>query len=778
MKSNFFILLFLLLGISLTAQNTLDINSAPTNKPMSSYLNGIGRNHFRAFTKEGQVVGSSNVTKYENKFMQKVEIVGNIKNNFANQGRSVYRFGHNISDGNNLSYSIFSSDVHQPGWHWATKYESGGDPATVEANSPHSDVLGAGVHRYFFKHEENRNVDLVPNFQDEALNLNSQNATTKVVEFTTNTAGYALEYKIDVGVGVGLNSTGGLYVDHLNSSGTVIKTDPIAVFNSPDPAKLQSDYVQTRVKAEIGTVKLKFRVAGTGSGVTRTYGWYVRPAITTTPISTTTSSSTYFDARDILHVHYSFYSKVTVGKGGKGRLKIEFFNDGGIIQNTSKTYETKANPVNEKQEEYVQWLITPPQGTKTVKFSVEQVQNYGGYVTASDLNFSELLDKYSGYTVTVNYPNVVGDLIGENNGTPKLCPQSYTKTLTDSEVEWTLSDDDVAMLKPTFSSSYEVLQVGGPRIVTGTKIPWGIMEVDFRIKATNSDAIGYCGYILSVNQPNDLGEVDDQMIARTSKDIYLKLASPLYAGLDSLAIRQSHAISVPEVHHPEIFPSSSGKDMNEVYNLTPVTYDPITNLPLPILRAKHYLSIGYDDIDYYLQEASLLKSDLAIVANIGTGFPEEVEGLLAYLDAKKQRDPSFPKVAYLELGSELMGYWNKGSDHTSTPTQLGKYCLPFAKRIKQNLIFKTTRPVKVATNSTYNFTLEFQGSNLELSSIPTRIDEWLTAMTDGNELLVDYLNIHNYPCNKLATTAFDSDKVKNLLAVNDVLRTGAIQNVA
>jgi hypothetical protein len=630
MKSHFLKLLFVLFSNMLLAQNTLDINSATTNKPMSSYLNGIGRNHFRAFTKEGQSTSSDNVTKYESKFLQKVGIVGNIENKFASQGRGAYRFGHNISDGNNLSYSIFSSDVHQPGWHWATKYESGGDPAVVEANSPHSDVLGAGVHRYFFKHEENRNVDLVPdNISNQSQNLNSLNAATKIVEFTTNTNGYALEYKVDVGIEVGLNSTGGLYVDHLNSSGATIKTDILQVFNTPSATILQNNYIQTRVKAEIGTAKLKFRVAGTGSGVTRTYGWYVRPAIATVPISTASNSSTYFDARNISNVHYSFYSKVSVSPNGKGKLKIEFFNDNGIIQSTTKTYETAANTLTYTVDEYVQWLVTPPSGTKTVKFTVEKLPGYSGDIRASDLNLSELLEKYSGYTVTVNYPNSVGNAIGANIGTTKPCPSSYTKTLTDLEVEWTLTNNDVDMLKPTFSSNYEVLQVGGPRIVAGAKIPWGIMEVDFRIKAIGSDAIGYCGYILSVNQPNDPGEVDDQMIARTSDNIYLKLASPLYAGLDTLAIRQSHAIVVPTIHHPEVFLTSENKGANQIYSPTASGTQ---------IKAKHYLSVGYDDIDYYLQEASLLKSDLAIVANVGTGFPEEAEGLLAYLDAKKQKE--------------------------------------------------------------------------------------------------------------------------------------------
>jgi hypothetical protein len=141
----------------------IETTTTPTPNTMVSHLNGVARNHVR-----GDLADDLGLPTWkEQRFNDKIEKFGSMQNNFSGGGKSLYRLGHNVSDGNYNYWDIDGFAVTSPGWHWATAYKTGdgnetwittstgakysiGDQSTP---SSFSADLGAGIHRFWYVHQ-------------------------------------------------------------------------------------------------------------------------------------------------------------------------------------------------------------------------------------------------------------------------------------------------------------------------------------------------------------------------------------------------------------------------------------------------------------------------------------------------------------------------------------------------------------------------------------------------------------------------------------------------
>jgi hypothetical protein len=666
MKNSFIAFILTFVSCLVWGQTVPTITVSPTTpaqKPtMSSYLNGISRNHFNGFKSKG--IPSLADSLLESRFDDKTRIYRNIQNSFATTGggKNVYRLGHNISDGN-FDYQIASYNVSQPGWHWASKYLSDGNQYTVfNTNSPINDSVGAGIHRYFFLQSDPRKLQL-------PINTN---------------------------------------------------------YNYPDVNFFWNN--QSVLNSD---------AAGNWKQFNFTYSGFVS---------------------------FQLFAKVNVPDTTTvGGIRVWVNNGSGWV--ILKDYPGRG-------DNYLKINFTTPAGTNQLAFQVYKTAGSQS-ISASEWNLSEQTDRYSGYAARVNY---------NNNATTGLsCPKSKVFTLPTQNFG-TLDLASVDTLLPTTPD--EFVQIGGPKIAVGSKLSVGIYEIDFRIMDTTTKDIAYCGYVVSVNPP-----ADSSKLIRLQDDIDLLISSPSTANASNNAstILGAHRKLISSIKAPRVAkkgtPEYNSKNEQSIYSSTTA-----------IDTSRHFLPATYDAFEHYLREADSLNANLAIVLNIATGYPEEAEGLLAYLKARTKN------VAYVELGSELMGFWNKGSgyDLYYTPQKLGQGTYPFANKIKSSTV-PGIASTKIATTSTYNFLLEFWnfdtiGSpnyvNNQISGISDRVDKWLDALTTpGGTLLVDYLNIHNYPMGELAQKNFvladvngivtfkNPEKVKDLLAVNEAFGTTIMDSI-
>jgi hypothetical protein len=347
-----------------------------------------------------------------------------------------------------------------------------------------------------------------------------------------------------------------------------------------------------------------------------------------------------------------------------------------------------------------------------------------------DSSVYRYFDKYCGFTININYVNSI---------TIQSHRNSFSVDIPTNNSGYTIPTNFVWY--PTAISSIGtpiIEQIFGP--VRGETVCPGAYLVQFRI--TSGDDISYCGFVLSVNRIGSW-----HTMVRTQDDLYLTINPSTATG----TAKERHSRKVTLNHCKIAYGSQAALyDPNIIY--------PYSNTKSDTLATAVQLHpVGYDNLEKYLSEADSLDADLSIVLNIGTGYPEEAVGLLEYLSERGYN------VAFVELGSELMGTWNIGSSvFGSTPQTLGAATLRFAKRIKTDV--PTTH---VATTSTYNFSLDFN-NNLG-QTISQKIQAWLGALTQNGICYVDYVNIHNYPNDATAKLAFDTIKVKKLLAINEAL---------
>jgi len=92
-----------------------------------------------------------------------------------------------------------------------------------------------------------------------------------------------------------------------------------------------------------------------------------------------------------------------------------------------------------------------------------------------------------------------------------------------------------------------------------------------------------------------------------------------------------------------------------------------------------------DDINYFIDEAAQLNADMIIGVNVGSGTIAEAVALVQYFKDNNLLD----KVAYFEMGNELMGNWQKGyctdsngQDIACTPEDYASYVVPFIDAMK------------------------------------------------------------------------------------------------
>jgi hypothetical protein len=338
-------------------------------------------------------------------------------------------------------------------------------------------------------------------------------------------------------------------------------------------------------------------------------------------------------------------------------------------------------------------------------------------------NHKNGVDKFSAFTLTINYKNSITDI---------YCPvKSYNVDLSTNNGTTMVP----AFAPPTATANGSVItgvQISGPP--PGTEVSEGCYLIEY--KFLNGDDISYCGFVLSVSSPSTEFTMDTK-----TTDALLEI------DLDDPAL-----LTLPaKVRHSKEFTIAHHRVNDDITGTSRVAWQ--------------VQSVGYDQIEAYINEAASLNAELAIVLNIGTGYPQEAVGLLEYLAEKEQQ------VAHVELGSELMGFWNKGSVKypdlsTLTATELGELTLPFARALENSPnAFVSATPV--ATTSTYNFSIDFPG---QASNIETKIEDWLRALTSNGKCYVDLINIHNYPTRDTRLLTFDGDKVDKMLAINQALQ--------
>jgi hypothetical protein len=412
-------------------------------------------------------------------------------------------------------------------------------------------------------------------------------------------------------------------------------------------------------------------------------------------------------------------------------------------------------------------------GTRRFIFTTDENQNH------SQLN-------YSGFAVTINYDNHVGNLLMSNYAQlPKSTTIYTTGACFKIDSCWVDSTQNPPVTRcikkdTTFAQAIvipngyfqsvvhavpgcTVRQVGGP--LEGQAVKKGWYEMNYRITHTNG-AVGYWGFIICVS---------DQTIAtklvRQQRDTMLLLRpNPANHTLGTSALlRHSYVVTV------KCTKLSTNPQANEMLIDSLGQYAAANDAP----TTGQY---GYDDIEYTMRETSDFQADLAIVANIATGYPEELVGLLEYLRE------SGVKVAFVELGSELMGTWNKGGNRWlgnecitptpqnftigCTPAELASTTLPFALQMRNSPI-KTISETKIALTNTYNAYFDFACFTGRPRDV---LQAWIAPFLASNA--VDYVNVHTYPAHFIGSQAFSAQKAINLVGYYQEFYTKTVPQVA
>jgi Secretion system C-terminal sorting domain len=351
------------------------------------------------------------------------------------------------------------------------------------------------------------------------------------------------------------------------------------------------------------------------------------------------------------------------------------------------------------------------------------------------------VDQCMGYTVNINYPNSI---------TFQKVPKSHSLVFGAS----------LPNLRDSFQVSagvglnVQIQQIGGP--LPGTVLPVGSYELDFRILATDPTDIdrvemSYYGVVVSI-----IGSNPSKKLVRTMGDTLMVLNVNKPG-----SIREKHREQF-QLIYPRAITSSfnAGAIQFATYSDSKGNVYPIaTNSGLQSLeKACQARPFGYDDITVALEEAKRINADLSICINISTGFPEEAKALVDYINSEYPQ----VKVKIIELGSELMGYWNKNTPQS--PQGLARLTRPFARHLKANF---GTDQLKIATTSTYNFWTSFD-NNGGLNNPQDIVRIWLSGLAAKNgSPLIDLLNIHTYPNNGTAAMQFDQAKARSLLSIAD-----------
>jgi hypothetical protein len=309
----------------------------------------------------------------------------------------------------------------------------------------------------------------------------------------------------------------------------------------------------------------------------------------------------------------------------------------------------------------------------------------------------------------------------------------------------------------TSSSVFEVIQIDGPAVNCKVLTP-GCYELDYRITNKEGD-VAYWAIIFSVNNPSNSGK-----IVRLQDDVLNVLDPNSFSTGTSALVKHS---LIQTINNSRVI-ESTASNYNQFMDNVVETQQNAAAFDLPDLAMLHQ-PYGYDDLELMLEEPKKLHaSGLALGINISTGYPEEAEGLLEYMYELGE------KVAFVELGCELMGLWNKGSYKiANTPTNAGKTTMPFARKIKHSTNPKI-RQTKVATTSTYGYTCEFiegyycDNMNLNYTShsqngqIKEIMQDWLIQFREGNEFYIDYINLHDYPDRPTIMTPLGDEKIKKI----------------
>jgi hypothetical protein len=356
---------------------------------------------------------------------------------------------------------------------------------------------------------------------------------------------------------------------------------------------------------------------------------------------------------------------------------------------------------------------------------------------------------YSGFAVTLNYDNSI-------YLKRRYLPESYSILLLDRDLFQIPEYIDQIKIATGNDPLVTIHQIGGPS--ENSKVGFGIYTMEYRI--TKGDDVSYWGFVIGVNSCLHSSE----LIRTNADELYEINPDPsLFPVGTSALVRHSKIVTTNtfkvvdsplyECGYKESDVHIDVEDFLRRMDIHKATENPY----------KLYLT-EYDDLKYTLKDAAKLNADLAVVVNIATGYPEETAGLIEYLT-----EIGVP-IAYIELGSELMGSWNKGAYLLGpNETIMGQTTLPFAKKVK-NHPDRAVSNTKIATTSTYNFTLEFDAGGTPNPSNTGNFKEitknWLTALSDPltNRCYVDYLNIHTYPSALIANTVFNDIKFTGLMA--------------
>jgi hypothetical protein len=415
----------------------------------------------------------------------------------------------------------------------------------------------------------------------------------------------------------------------------------------------------------------------------------------------------------------------------------------------------------------------PQQNPPGRVISILGLPNIGGIISTrlgagvrryifSSSQASEVKDQnFSGFAVTVNYRNSISEQMNFSKlpksttlYTSSICfkewDQANNKWIENLRQGVHISNDYLDQVRKAIPAGCKVVQVGGP--YAGQNVLKGWYEFDFRI--TNpSGEVAYWGFILSVKDASISGpklvrmQGDEHILIDPDKSLFPFGTSALLRHSVTHSVTSCKLSNDPGANEVDIYSSST-----------------ISIIDNAFMTGQY----GYDDIEYTIAETRSFQADLAVVVNIATGYPEETEGLIEYLQE------SGVNVAFIELGSELMGSWNKGAlrypnecgtnppplnndNYTiaCTPSQLAQTTLPFAVKIK-NSGNGQVAGTKVALTNSYNQYLDFycQGG------LPgVLLQEWLSPLMG----YIDYVNVHTYPGSFLSNKHFTPQKSVNLI---------------
>jgi hypothetical protein len=284
---------------------------------------------------------------------------------------------------------------------------------------------------------------------------------------------------------------------------------------------------------------------------------------------------------------------------------------------------------------------------------------------------------------------------------------------------------------------------------------------------TGVEQVNFYGFVISISNP-----ANSKRVFRAQPDLLLWIdeTQPTVLGRHSV---QANGLLLPRLT------SSSNPSFSEISE----EEGSIQNIPPNLTPACQEASVGYDNLKYALDERKKLNADLAVVINVDSGSPDEAVGLLEYLISIGE------PIAYVELGSELIGNWNNSTTSSFNPftnlplADLGKLLKRFAIRIRQN---PTTSHLKIALTSTFDYKCSFSlgvspivpGNNQPpLSSIASNMATLVGQLHDGSNCLFDYINIHNYPNKTLIDRAFNASKAQSLLGLNQAMATKYLPEV-